>query len=195
VTSELSPQDLQTLTNGVRLIALRMLGDEDAARDAAQETMSRVLDALHAGQVRDRDKLPAFVRGVAHHVIVDVVRARSRHTTLSDELPDASQPDTLDEIVAEENHRHVEYALARLSPEDRDVLRLVFVEGLTPRQLAARLHEPAERVRKRKSRALQRLREHFFDLMRRIESGHDSPVSATKVRGRDDAYLSHRSEP
>ena len=42
---------------------------------------------------------------------------------------------------------------------DRDLLGLCYFEGLTAVEIADRLGEPPERIRKRKSRAVERLRQ------------------------------------
>jgi len=192
VTSDFSGEDLDRLGNGVRLIALRALGDPDAARDAAQETMSRVLDALRADRLRDRDKLRAFVRGVARNVIVDMQRARARHAPLSDQLPDRALHDPLEGMVLRDEAAHMRRALAELTDDDRELLRLAFVDGLTPAEVGARLSEPAERIRKRKSRALQRLREHFFALAARAR--HESFARATLEQRHDEVVRAQRGE-
>jgi RNA polymerase sigma factor (sigma-70 family) len=162
VTPQLTTQQLETLANGVRIVALRLLGDADAAPDVAQETMARVLDALGKGQVRDPERLGAFARGVAHHVIADYRRAAGRLVALPDDLASELTTNPLDALVRDEEIARMRVALERLSSTDRELIQLTFIECLSPRALAARLHEPSERVRKRKSRALERLRELFF---------------------------------
>lgn len=160
-------------------MALHALGDADRARDVAQETMTRVLDALERGRVRDPSKLAAFARGVAHNVIADVHRVRSREAALGDDLPDSRAAHPLDTIVSHEDNSAIQSALEHLSADDRELLRLVFVDGLTPGEIAERLREPAERVRKRKSRAIERLREHYFRIVERARSGHVSVLRPT----------------
>ena len=51
--------------------------------------------------------------------------------------------------------------VAMLPDSDRRLLELSFREGLLPTEIALRTGEPPERIRKRKSRALERLREIF----------------------------------
>ncbi|MDB4874760.1 MAG: polymerase sigma factor [Gemmatimonadetes bacterium] len=174
MTPQLTTQQLETLANGVRILALRRLGDADAARDVVQETMARLLDALGKGQLRDPERVGAFARGIAHHVIVDYRRATGRLTTLPDELANEAAPSALDLLVRDEEVERMRAALARLSSGDRELLHLAFVENLSPRAVAARMREPAERVRKRKSRALARLREVFLGAV-----GHVPVRSAT----------------
>ena len=160
----LGVQDLERLRPGLLLMALRALGTVPAAEEAAQETLSRALIALQNGQPADPEKVAAFVTGIARHVIADACRLRKRDVSL-DAVPD--QPthgglDALASLISTAEHDAVHVALDQLSPSDRELLRLAYFEGLTPAEIADRLAEPAERIRKRKSRALERLRAAFL---------------------------------
>lgn len=180
----LGPGELECLRSGLQLLALRELGDAALAEEVAQETLVRALAALRDGALHEREKLGAFVRGIARHVIADVHRGRERHPVHP--LPSDNGPrplrdrarDPLAALVSREERLRVRAALQSLSSEDRDILRLSFFEGLKPGQIAAALGEPSERIRKRKSRALQRLRDAFFG-----GSGHDPAAAATDDEG------------
>lgn len=173
---------LEHLRPGLELIALRMLGAVDAAREAVQETLARAVAALANGQPSDPDKLPAFVAGIARHVAVDMLRADRRLVSL-DTLPPADHPsnasDVLSALVSTAERTRVRDALSRLATADREVLRLCYFEGLTPAEIAVRFGEPAERVRKRKSRALERLRAAFHD----PTPSHDGKRGSTELGG------------
>jgi RNA polymerase sigma factor (sigma-70 family) len=175
---------LEHLRPGLELLALRTLGSIDASREAVQETLARAVVALANGQPSDLDKLPAFVAGIARHVIVDMVRAARRVVPL-DALPAGDPPsssaDALSALVSAAERSRVRAALALLPAPDRELLRLCYFEGLTPGEIAARLGEPAGRVRKRKSRALERLRLAF-----RGAPGHDTCSSPTHSLGGPD---------
>ena len=157
-------ETLEHLRPGLELLALRTLGSADASREAVQETLARAVVALANGQPSDPAKLPAFVAGIARHVVVDIVRAQRRIVSL-DSLPLTEHPapavDALSALVSTEERARVCAALGSLSATDRALLRDCYVEGLSPTEIAARSREPAERVRKRKSRALDRLRAAF----------------------------------
>ena len=156
--------DLEHLRRGLQLMALRALGTMLAAEEVAQETLARAVLALQNGHPVDPLGVPAFVAGIARHVIADTLRASRRVVSL-DALgrsePVAVQADALDALVSAAERERVRAALRQLSPDDRELLRLCYFDGLTPAELAARLGEPAERIRKRKSRALERLRTAF----------------------------------
>jgi RNA polymerase sigma-70 factor (ECF subfamily) len=172
-TSELEPGQLDRLRAGLKIMALRALGDPEAAEEAAQETLTRTVEAVREGRLEEPEKLGAFVRGIARHVIADVHRARQRMAgfeALPESDPGSLAADPLSALISKEEREHVRRALADLSAADREILHLSFFEGLTPAQIAQRLGEPAQRIRKRKSRALERLRRAF---PQEAEPGHE----------------------
>lgn len=165
LSDELSGAQLKTLRSGLRFMALRALGDVDAAEEAVQESLARTVEAVRAGRGPEPGKLGAFAAGIARHVTADLQRARHRTVPLDEASPAApasSDPDPLTALISADERGRLRAAMTKLSPKDRYTLRLTFFEGLTPSELAARSGEPAERVRKRKSRALQRLRRAFL---------------------------------
>lgn len=170
---------LESLRPGLLLLAIHALRTTDAADEAVQETLARAVVALGRGQLADPAKLPAFIAGIARHVIADALRARRRVISLEN-VSSADHPsrdgDALGALVAATERSRVRTALAALPQDDRELLRLCYFEGLTPGEIAGRLGEPAERVRKRKSRALERLRRAF-----RGDPGHDTSPAATEI--------------
>lgn len=185
----LATEELEDLRAGLRLLALRSLGDTDAAEDAAQETLTRTLGAILGGQIDHPSKVAAFARGVARHVIVDLLRARGRLESLeslSEEEAALQGHDALDLAVTSEENQRVQAALERLDPADQHLLRLSFFDGLTPIQVGALMGEPAERIRKRKSRALERLREAF------LGSARSHEVDSTSTTEKEPAAPSSR---
>ncbi len=159
------PGTLETLRTGLRLIALRSLSDPDAADEVVQETLARGLTAFEEGRLQNPTKIGAYFRGIARHVIADMLRDRSRTESLAGHAETATghgHTDALAVLISREDKARVVRALAALDPRSRECLTLGFYEGLTPAQIAERLGEPSPRVRKRRSRALQHLREAFF---------------------------------
>jgi RNA polymerase sigma-70 factor (ECF subfamily) len=149
-----------TLRGGLEIVALRALGDPDDARDAVQETLVRALAAIRQQRVPATVPLPAFVYGIARHVIADTHRRRHRQRDDGDPVERAvEEPSPLEALVRDEERELLGRALARLPRADRQLLQHCFVQGDRVAQIAARTGEPAARVRKRKSRALARLRE------------------------------------
>jgi RNA polymerase sigma-70 factor (ECF subfamily) len=193
VAGTLSAESLGTLRAGLRLMALRALGDTDAAEEVAQETLGRAVATLADGRTPEIRNLGAFVHGIARHVIADVQRTRRRLVgaeALANQPDPASTEDALGHAVAAEERERVRAALRRLSSGDRQILHLSFYEGLTPAEVADRLGETSLRVRKRKSRALERLRRVFLG----ATSGHDAAASPTNSGEHDGAPAAKRGE-
>jgi RNA polymerase sigma factor (sigma-70 family) len=160
VTGVRAIHDLQTvlagLADGLEIAATRRLGNRDDARDAAQETISRLMERVNGRGVRTPEELGPIAWGIARHVIADMLRERGRKIESLVEHPCAA-PGPLDALVSAEDADRVRRALDRLSVEDRSVLQRCFVNNERIGQIAEALGEPPERLRKRKSRALQRL--------------------------------------
>lgn len=153
--------------DGVRLIALRATGDESTAADIAQEAITRAMIAWTGRASREGadaiGDLRAFVYGIARHLVADVHRERGR-TRAIDDVPDPVEPaaDALAAAVAAEDRRRLRAALGELSWRDRVILRLCYFDALDVEEIARRLGDNPVNVRKRKSRALERLRRVFL---------------------------------
>ena len=172
-------QDLSRLIPGLRFLALRALGDPAVADDVAQEAVTRAISAIQQGQLRDHERLPAFVAGIARHIITDVIRSKQRiHVDVDSQELAAAGPDPLSGLIKAQEKDALRAALLELSESDRDILRLSFEEGLSPQEIGDRLGMTSVVVRKRKSRAIERLRFALAQLRR--GRSHDRPASPTK---------------
>jgi RNA polymerase sigma factor (sigma-70 family) len=164
--SVLTDEELARLGAGLRILALREVGDADVAADVVQETLARTSLAVAAGRLRERAALGAFARETARHVIADVRRRAGRvvplDTSAAASSVAASDADALDGLIASEDLARVKTVLEELSESDREILRLSYEDGLTPGEIATRLRARSDRIRQRKHRALERLRALFF---------------------------------
>lgn len=138
----------------IRLMVLSRVRDAETARDLSQEVLMAVFVALRKGQLREREKLAAFVYGVARNVVNGYFRSRPPECVpLS---PDAVSPGA-DELVRKIHERRiVDRFLESLDATDRRILGLTLREGLKPGEIAERLGLSSEVVRARKSRAIRR---------------------------------------
>jgi RNA polymerase sigma-70 factor (ECF subfamily) len=150
----------------VYAVAVARTRDPEAAKDLTQEILLAVLEALRAGRLEEVERLSAFVQGTARNRInthlANLYRERERPAP-----PPAAAVATPDECY-EENERAVvvRQALRRLDPKDRKILLFTLVDGLKPGEIAARLGISSERLRKRKSRALQRIKQAVKEMSR-----------------------------
>ncbi len=146
------------IADGLEIVAIRRLGDRDDASDAVQETLARLLDRVQSGAIATDGELAPVAWGIARHVITDMLRERQRKHAVPDDVT-CSRPGPLDALVSADDAAAVRRALQRLSADDQALLRRCFEHGERIGAIAAELGEPPERLRKRKSRALQRLAE------------------------------------
>ena len=141
-------------------------GDADAARDLCQDVMMALVRALREGQLRDTDRLSAFVHGIARNTANNFLRTRYRHPSVTP-LPESLAADEAgDPAERIERQQFVTRALASVAATDRRILRLTLVDGLKPGEIAVRLGLTGEVVRARKSRALRRVIEYVKGLSR-----------------------------
>lgn len=150
-------------SEGVRFLALRSLGDADEAADAAQETIFRAIRAGSEQRPESVKDPAAFIYGIAKHVIADALRGRGK--TASAEVTDSIasvEVDALHALVSGEDRARLRAALQQLSPKERTLLGMAYFRGMSSADIARRLGETADSIRKRKSRTVQKLREVFF---------------------------------
>jgi RNA polymerase sigma-70 factor (ECF subfamily) len=147
----------------VRAMALARTRDADLARDLTQESLIAVLIAARKGQIRDLDRVAAFVCGVARNIINNHRRRtfKLQESPLEEELLQSGLPGWRAEDDHEETDRkrQMTRAIAALGPSDREVLLLTLVQGLKPGEIAAKTGLSPDVVRTRKSRALKRVME------------------------------------
>jgi len=143
---------------GIFRYAMRLLGDECLAEDCVSETFSRFLKALRAGQ-GPRDHLKAYLYRVAHNWITDCYRRQPPPPLDLDESMRASdhlQPEEqADQRFAQEN---VRLALRSLTPDQRLVVSLRFIEDWKNEEVAAALNKSEGTIRALQFRAIKTLR-------------------------------------
>jgi RNA polymerase sigma factor (sigma-70 family) len=151
--------------NRILFLALSRTHDPEASRDLAQDVMLAVVRALRSDQLRDSERLAAFVYGIARNLINSHLRARSRLPTEHpiDAAFDVASPPVVDNS---ERVSLVRRALGVLDSTDRRILMLTLVEDLKPGEIAIRLGLTSEVVRTRKSRALKKIIERIKKLSR-----------------------------
>jgi RNA polymerase sigma-70 factor (ECF subfamily) len=115
--------------------------DADANRELVQETMARVFLSLCAGRFRGDSSLKTYAGNVAKYTCLEHRRRRRVETGADfDRLaPDGSSADPEAILLREEEHERNLRAFATLSPDCRELLRLIFVEGLSYDEVATRL--------------------------------------------------------
>ena len=151
----------------VRTLLIVRSRNPDLALDLQQDVMIEALCALRKGQLRDAERLPAFVAGIARNVLNSHFRGQSRlplHEELPEEIADTIEKNPLDSEAAEERRRIAQQTIASLNDVDRSILQMTLVDDLKPGLIAERLGLNPDVVRQRKLRATRRVIEIVRDL-------------------------------
>lgn len=164
-------EQIAALIPRLRRYARALLGDPGAADDLVQDTLERAW--RKAALWRPGTDLRAWLFAIMHNLFVNQVRARTKDREISLEeaglertaSADASSGTQLLDLAS---------ALARLPPEQREVLLLVGLEELTYREVAHVLGVPIGTVMSRLARGRERLR--------RLMNGEDGAPSLRVVK-------------
>ena len=140
--------------------ARRRLPSDDAARDAVAETMARAVRGLSSfrGEGAGFD---AWLSGIVRHVVLDAQRSAGRRPVTSmagvaEPASPAAGPEEL--LLGSYEAATVRSAFASLDADDRELLELRVVLGLSSDEVAGVLGKRPGAVRMAQSRALGRLR-------------------------------------
>ncbi|MFZ6030816.1 MAG: RNA polymerase sigma factor [Chloroflexota bacterium] len=142
---------------GIYRYAMRLLGDTDLARECMSETFSRFLNALHRG-VGPKDYLQAYLYRIAHNWITDHYRSKTPPSlSLDAEMPSASDENPSQVVADRLEIQQTRAALALLTPDQRQVITLKYLEGWSNEQIARALNKPVGAVKSLQHRALDAL--------------------------------------
>ena len=142
----------------VYAVAHRALGQHELAEEAAQQTFVR---AWRAADRFDVDRDPAsWLATIAKRCALDIYRREARRPTRA--LTDISErEEAVDHLSAETLDAvwQVRRAIDALPREQATIVRLQHLDGLTQREIAARLGLPLGTVKSRSRRAHRALAE------------------------------------
>ncbi|NPA92892.1 MAG: sigma-70 family RNA polymerase sigma factor [Chloroflexi bacterium] len=140
--------------------AMRLLGSEDVAEECVAETFARFLQALRNGG-GPKEHLRAYLYRVAHNWITDYYRRQPPPQVDLDLLDNVLTDDEESlggRVVAQEEQERVRAALRLLTPEQRQVIVLRFLEELSLKEVAEAMQKPVGAVKALQHRALAALR-------------------------------------
>lgn len=132
--------------------ARRLLGDDDLARAAVQESWVAIWRGL--GKLRDPARFPPWAFAILHRRCVDTIRGAQRQRERLGEAerePEAGAEPPGDALA-------IRQAFALLSPDHRLAAQLFFVEGLTLTEIAVVQLVPEGTVKSRLFHARRQLK-------------------------------------
>jgi RNA polymerase sigma-70 factor, ECF subfamily len=161
------PTAIDTLLQQIRPMVVRycrarlsrISGHYHAADDVAQEVCIAVLSALPRYQDMGRP-FASFVFGIASHKVADAMRSAARLAIPTEDLPDGpdDRPGPEETVVAYLEAERARALLAKLPVNQRELLVLRLLSGLTAEETGRVLGMSPGAVRVAQHRALARLR-------------------------------------
>jgi RNA polymerase sigma-70 factor, ECF subfamily len=138
--------------------AARLLGDSEVAEECVAETFHRLLLAFRSGGGPDQH-LQAYLYRIAHNWITDRWRRQVlQPLPLSTEAIAGSEADPVEQTVSVQERCRIRAALGQLTPEQREVVTLKFLENLDNEEIAKVMNRPVGAIKALQHRALASLR-------------------------------------
>jgi RNA polymerase sigma-70 factor (ECF subfamily) len=142
----------------VKAYMMRRGADAGTAEDLAQETLLTVWRkaALYAGE---KGSMTTWVFAIARNLRIDRLRREVPWQELPEgRMAEASDEPLPDEVMDEkERQERVQAALADLPSEQKEVVSLAYLEGLSHSEIAERLSVPLGTVKSRMRIAYQKI--------------------------------------
>ena len=154
---------LERYSRGVKFLLLELTGDSARADDLHQETFRLVIEKVRAGELREPDKLAAFIRQLARNLFIGEYRRRIKRPVVSGDQPLATSrdpaPDPQKRLLDKENAAIVRRLLTELEPaRDRQILLRLFVAEHSKAEICADLDLSSLHFNRVLHRARQRLK-------------------------------------
>ena len=121
-----------------------MVKERDVADDILQETFIKAVRVIDSGKYSDKGKFLSWVMRIAHNQVIDYYRAakNARQINESDAGYDVlgtirySEQTIEDQIISEQVEEQVRNLIEMLAPEQREVIKLRYYEGLNFKEIA-----------------------------------------------------------
>jgi len=145
---------LEIYQDRIYSFALRLLKDQHAAEDAAQETFVKAFRGLSS--YNSAYPFSSWLFRIAHNVAMDVLRAGNKTVSMDEEdfheLPDPARS-VEDSVAASIDAARIEALLGSLPPLYSEALLLAYREDMGPAEIARVIGAPEGTVKARLFRA------------------------------------------
>jgi RNA polymerase sigma-70 factor (ECF subfamily) len=134
------------------------LGNKNEAEDLAGEVFLKALESLKSYKERGIP-MQAWLFRIAHNMSVDHLRRRGRITTVPiNGIVVEAREDTIDMAEKSIEMERINEAMQKLTPEQREVVRLRFFSDLSSKEVGAILRKSDGAVREMQRAAVEKLR-------------------------------------
>ena len=146
-------------------LLVHLCRDAHLAEDLAQDTFLAAWKSI--GSFKAASSLGTWLHGIAYRKFIDAHRRGERTVAIAAAHP-VEQVQSIalnpyETALASDESRRLYRALGRLTPRDRDVIVLHYLQGLSYQELAEVLDQPTGTVKWRTREALENLRRALED--------------------------------
>lgn len=149
-------------TNVIRISLRYRLRSWELIEDIRQETFLRVLNFVRSDRSLDHpERLGAYVHSVCINVMMELLRASTRHPPMPDDAETVAdrRVNTEGSLVTRERKELVRDVLATMPEKDQQILRAVFLEEVDKTEICKRFNVDRDYLRVLVHRAKIRFRE------------------------------------
>lgn len=139
----------------------RYIKDNAQAEDIAQETFLRVWQRAKDWQARDLSPR-SWIYRIAFNLCIDNLRRQKPTTDAIDELVDDASPEH--HVIKQNQHRHLQDAIAGLPERQRTALYLCAFQGLSNKEAAVIMKIGVDALESLLARARRALKNYFDTL-------------------------------
>ena len=158
---------IERYKEAVFAVALARLRRFHDAEDVAQATFVEAFERLK--NLKDPARLGAWLRSIALHRSIDLLRRESRHVELGElDEPRDRGPGPLGELEATELREQVLQAVGCLPRTQRETVTLYYIGGYSQEEVAAMLEVPLGTVKRRLHEARKRLKEDMLGMVEEV---------------------------
>lgn len=139
--SDFSDRELQLAKCKAEVYAyiVQLTHDRELADDIFQEVSIRVLTKIRNGEYTDTGKFVAWVKRIAHNMVIDYMRADKNDCVYSDDLinEDAAFDDSKEDMIVKEQIKETLHLLVDKLPKPQtEIIKLHYFEDLSFNEIA-----------------------------------------------------------
>jgi RNA polymerase sigma-70 factor (ECF subfamily) len=150
---------IETHYASIYRLLLFLTRDASRAEDMTQEVFASAWSAIHG--FRGDATVKTWLRRIAYNLFVDAQRRRKRDESLVGKFREGDPPaaaDPLSRIMADEHLARIYRAMDDLDGDERAAVLLHYLDGLSYREMARVLEQPAGTLKWMTHQALEKLR-------------------------------------
>jgi RNA polymerase sigma factor (sigma-70 family) len=124
---------------------LYMVKDTENAEDLFQDTFFKVINTLKSGTYKEEGKFIQWAMRISHNLVIDFFRKGKRFPTIESndesdvfDFLDFSEPSIEDTIITEQIHSDIRKLIAKLPPEQKEVLIMRHYSDMSFKEISER---------------------------------------------------------